>query len=221
MKNKPLLILDFDGVINPMNFQKEWIGETAPSQIDLIYKQGSNWRLFREEIDTEYFFGNDNTAEVQDTATSRTYNIQWGSQLIAAINELIEVENLRPVMLTTWKDDSVNILNPLMGLNIHEFIPPTSTSGDRYYVSDYDKYQTGKTIALQEWLKSEYGEGAVPPIVWFDDVATYYFAYYSPEYDPNDFFGTQHFKAFLTRASKGISRKELNDASDFLRSLQV
>lgn len=210
---KPVILYDFDGVINPLNFIREWIGEGEPSQLDYILRDPSSWRMRREPVDSIDYFGNDREATVMETASGKDFHIQWSSELVGAINSLISEDTARHVMLTTWEEDSVSKLNPLMGLNISEYISSTSSTGHRFYLNSYDHYQAGKRIALQGWLEDEYGQNK-PPIIWFDDVATYYWRH--P--DSASELGVPFLKAFLTQEDKGISRAEWDQTISIIKT---
>ena len=166
MTVKPLLIMDFDGVWNALNRQEVWIGENKPGELDMIFPDPKNWKLETLPISNETHFTPDEDAVVK--FDGKKVYVQWSTELVKEVNALIEEGTVDFLWLTTWKEKTDTILNPMMGLNVSEgaWIKPTRNSGSRFFVTSYDFYQVGKWVALKDFFAG-IPESHRPPIVWF------------------------------------------------------
>lgn len=169
---KPLLVMDFDGVWNPLNKFLVWTGVSDPSDEERYYRTSPFWKLIAAPVDDSVFFAPD--MEEITKFEGKKVTIQAASELVANVNGLIDQSKVDYMWLTTWKANSDTVLNPFLGLHVdnHRWIPPTKESGSRFFIDKYDVKQQGKWLALQNFYESFKSEIDRPPLIWVEDVTT-------------------------------------------------
>lgn len=168
---KPLLLMDFDGVFNALNAYWVWVGEGKPNELDYLSKEPPNWELRTDEVDNDLFFAPDRQVIVP--FDDFKVQVQWSTELVRNINQLIVHNLVDFVWLTTWKEQTDTVLTPLLGLDIDtgRWVPSTVNSGNRFFMDGHDYNQEGKWVALQEYMNINYPDER-PPVIWFEDVTT-------------------------------------------------
>lgn len=175
-----LLFFDFDGVLNPIPYRREWVGPEGdfnPYGLEVL--KGSNWTVVELSIDPDIYFAPDRTQEitVEDEygGKPRTYIVRWSSELMERINALVGSGAADFRWLTTWRENARSLLAPAIGLDPSWESVPWSQR-----MSDYD--QQGKRWAIEDMLAA----GETRPFVWVDDVATKGTATFNPS--PQDYY---------------------------------
>lgn len=158
---KPILFCDFDGVIN--QFPYRWEKETDGSHDKEIEHAGStNYGFFHDDFDDDRFFRADEF--VMLPTYKGTFAISWSSEMVERLRNLILEDKVDFVWLTTWREEAVSLLNPLLGFPQHvNYLYWTRK------MSDYS--HAGKGHAVMDYFSS-YPEQAGRKMVWIDDVAT-------------------------------------------------
>lgn len=164
------MFFDFDGVLNPIPYQRKWIGPEGPvDPYSLEMLSAENWTIEKLDIDPTTYFAPDHTDTVTIqqlwSSSESTYAIRWNSELIERINALVDSGKAQFTWLTTWREQAPRLLAPRLGLN-----PDWESMHWQDRLSDYS--QMGKAEALADWIEA----GGTDPFVWIDDVATERFA---------------------------------------------
>jgi len=75
-----LLFFDFDGVLNPVPFERNWIGTGEISELDVIFANPAKWETVELPINPDIFFAPDMTAIVNGPTplSIHTPNIRSG-----------------------------------------------------------------------------------------------------------------------------------------------
>ena len=207
----PTWFCDFDGVINAMPYERVWVGaEGRISEFDMY--DPTNWKVVTHQPDESKHFGWDNVVEAE--TGGRTFTLRFSSELVDNIRALITSGAINFVWLTSWNEDSMRVLNPLLGL-------PEDTPYLPWYQHRSDYEHMGKFSALKELLK-EIAPSARKPFIWTDDVITKHFA-------PTDFEGRKNYVEYnfsqrlkvdsliiQTNPLFGIDRREWALIEDFL-----
>jgi hypothetical protein len=174
-----LFVCDFDGVLNPIPFEKEWVGpEHDVSAFGFEMIDPKNWKTVQREIDADVYFMPDRTEKVtvsDELGYESTYIIRWSTELVERISELVESGAIEFLWLTTWRQNAQDALAPLLG-----FDPGWKHLPWQSRRSDYD--HVGKLIALEDVID----KGEDRPVVWIDDVATHRVENYSYLYGGED-----------------------------------
>lgn len=224
MSKTPLLFMDFDGVWNPINSYRVWCGEGEPTDLDYAvaesFGDSKNWRTEQYPIDNETHYTPDRNKVVK-FQTSRAVFIQWSTELVEEMNQLIHSQALEYWWLTTWKHDAELILNPEMKLDAKPtnwIDEPVSTYSRNFFIDHYDHLQTGKWLALKEFYQ-KIPKNQRPPFIWIDDVAT---AFYENAYNPTNKRASEELGVeclvIQTDQVHGISREQMSMVREFISS---
>lgn len=205
---KPLIFLDFDGVINPLNRFPKWVGEGEPTELDHIFIDPKKW--VPDEIpvpETEFYAPN--RAEVVEFH-GREYHIQWSDELVAELNDIITDGNVQIIWLTTWREYTDALLNELLGLHV----PQGSWM-------DFPRRGGGFSGKVESIGDLYQRLDPKPPFVWLDDQETHAFAnYWEGEIsEANAYLSNQLATTGLVievQGTYGISRDEIAAVRKFL-----
>lgn len=142
------IFLDFDGVINPLN---------------------RSWDKATQEVKTfpptkDIAFVPDNSAVVNFREV-RKVTVFWSSELVQALDSLQD-EDTKIIWLTTWQEEAIKKLNPLLGVDWDVSLNLTTNHGSVLP-------QIEKWFAMLDWLEASLEP--VSQIVWVDDIVTRYF----------------------------------------------
>lgn len=204
----PYMFLDFDGVFNALNTSLVYLGD-GDSRYD---DAPENWGYVRKPIVGDGFFVPDNTATVN--FSNRMITIQWSSEMVERMNEIIGLGKIVPVLLSTWRDVGVDVLMPLMGLNVDKWLD--------FGFSTLTVYEDGKFRELENLYSGLGREGnPCPPFVWVDDVAT---TPYHNLNNPNNQKVAREFNApdsliVKTDPEVGLSEYQVSRIADFVAGL--
>lgn len=209
---KPILFCDFDGVIN--QFPYRWEKETDGSHDKEIEHGGrTSYGFFYDDFNDEKFFRADEFAMV--STSKGAFPISYSSEIAERIKRLIVDDVVHFVWLTTWRDEAVSLLNPLLGLPEHvNYLHWTQK------MSDYN--HAGKGHAIMNYF-GQNPEQAERSMVWIDDVATrnYYNWRESNGFVNNNKDNHVGFPdsklILLTDEYYGISRAEMQAIEAFVR----
>ena len=210
---KPILFLDFDGVLNAFPHKFNWVGERPLNgHQGADFNDPKNWELevLKPNVETHFELDVNTTAE----HNGHTYKITYSSELVESLRKLIVEDKIKLVWLTSWREASETKLNPMLGFPKDKvgFLAWQSTS-----ISPRNP-QIGKYYGLCDYIEKREKENLIDkgtPLIWVDDLATVGFANLSPneikyrkknESSPLDNYPS----LVLTPDEKwGISRKEL------------
>ncbi len=143
--SKPVVVCDFDGVLNALNKHLEYVGEEPFDVLKEIFPKQNDWKVVVSEIDSKIYFAPDNEKLVDFPAYNgtRQVRIQWSSELVAEINKLIDSDEITFLWLTSWRHRAEDILAPTLGLH----------SRPQYWLDFGDStrhdYQPGKGDAIE------------------------------------------------------------------------
>jgi hypothetical protein len=140
---KPVIACDFDGVLNPINKHRVYVGSDTYSVLSEVFPKAGDWAIKKQEIDPTIFFAPDNEETVSWSET-RKIQIQWSSELVNEINKLIDSDKVTFLWLTSWRHRAEQILAPVLGLH----------SKPNHWVEFSDStrndFQPGKEDALRQ-----------------------------------------------------------------------
>lgn len=192
---KPILFADFDGVINAFIYDDRIVSEDTHFALDTV-----------------------------DYAVSlgKKYTLNFSSELVNQFRDLIVDDAVKWLWLTTWRDEAVTNLNPVLGFPEGKagYLPWQDTT-----ISTTNP-QIGKYFGLNDYILEQEDRGLLlpgTPIIWVDDVATMGFADLS-ETDiqrlqnnpyPQPMF---HYPTLIIKPDMrwGISRAEMQQIHDFI-----
>lgn len=147
VKNKIVIFLDFDGVINSIssfssNDNKKTIYQKNPTFDEEIKKWGNIASNFIPEF----------------------YPITYSPSIVNEINKISQLKNVKIVWLTTWRE---NVAAPLKKIGIdttdHSFLPWDNNGGSFVF----SPHIWGKAVELKNFID----ETKMFKIVWVDDEA--------------------------------------------------
>lgn len=219
MNVKPLLIMDFDGVWNALNRERVWIGEHSPTDLDYALPDPKMWKMESYPVSNETYFSPDRNELVD--FEGREIRIQWSTELVGEVNQLIKDNKVDFLWLTTWKGYTDTTLNPVMGLNVptNSWVKSSSRSGSKFFITSYDYYQAGKWLALQDYFATIPLDRR-PPVIWFEDVTTIGMSNFKND---NVKVVTEELKVpslvFQTDPKNGVAREEWEYAKKWISSL--
>lgn len=212
----PTFFCDFDGVINALPYERVWVGgDKGDGQMysPELYNP-DNWNIVVRQTDPALHFMWDEVVEVENSG--QTFTLRFSTELVSNIMSLIHSGQINLVWLTSWNEEAVNTLNPLLGLP--DDTPYLPWSQRR---SDYS--HRGKYTALRTLVN------AIPrdkrsPFVWVDDVATSSFINNAKKYQRSEhnFKRSEGVSSLILQTDPlyGISRKEWARIDTFVRKNQ-
>lgn len=212
--NKPYLFLDFDGVFNALNKEAVYVGKEPLSELKMIFRDPKDWAIETYPISEAYHYPPDNEATVE--LNNKEFLVQWSSEMISDLNEILSSDKVVPIILSTWRQVGAETIMPLMGLNV-----PASNWLD-FNNSSLNAFEAGKFMALDNLYKGLSREGnPTPPFIWVDDNATHY---YHNLYNPAEQLIAQEWGALDSLIIKpdartGISRYEMLRIKEFVDAL--
>ena len=186
-----VVVLDFDGVVNP--FALVGPGKKYYPTNHLVYVPNP---YFTEGLDEE----------------PMDYPIQWSDSLVSEINSLVQEEDTALVWLTTWKQ-YVGALSKMVG------IEPSDQQFYLDFGNDGESHpsQSDKKPAMENWLSgstvlhSEPVSDHAVKVVWVDD--TVLCGSYSGQV--KDMFDG-HLLTIAPKSMKGISVHQMSQMKKFL-----
>jgi hypothetical protein len=129
----------------------------------------------------------------------KSFLIKWSPELIAELNSL----PCDIIMLSTWKDQSVTSIAPLMTLEAEGFLD--------WQVWDYDELQFMKFVSLLE------DQIVNPrPFIWIDDEATGAYTHATPE----ELANFPSHMVIQPEGTLGLTPTHLEQIKKFLADLQ-
>lgn len=137
-----LLVLDVDGVFNPFysgTFKKSYynVTDSAKFKFDVVGYRGR--------------------------VKSRSYVLRWSKELVAEVNALVSLPNVRIVWLTTWHERMAEV-ELAFGIN------PVNESASLAWGIDSSSLQSSKVLAFRNLIRA--GDKAWRDrlrVVWVDD----------------------------------------------------
>ena len=186
-----VLVLDFDGVVNP--FDLVGPGKKYYSTNHLVYAPNPYFTEGSEDEPVDY-------------------PIRWSDNLVSEINSLVQKEDAALVWLTTWKQYA-GTLSKMVG------IEPSGQQFYLNFGDDGENHpaQSDKKPAMENWLadsavlQSESTSDHVAKIVWVDD--TVLCGSYAGQV--KDMFDN-HLLTVAPRSMKGISTHQMSQMKKFL-----
>lgn len=186
-----VVVLDFDGVVNP--FALVGSGKKYYTTNHLVY------------VPNPYFTKSSENEPVD-------YLIRWSDNLVSEINSLVQKEDTALVWLTTWKQYA-GTLSKMIGIEPYgqQFYLNFGDSGENH------PSQSSKNPAIENWLadsavlQSESTSDHVVKIVWVDD--TVLCGSYAGQV--KDMFDN-HLMTVAPKSMKGISTHQMNQMKKFL-----
>lgn len=142
-ENKRFLFLDIDGVLNPLNFERVWVGKNNGGVYDPLFDSHKNWALEEIPIDPSlayvptkrYEFMTDAWAEfdpeMQESLSKneklagkrfRKIRAHVSEELISSLNELVKKHELEVVYLTYWRSEALRLLEPELQTGAKSFL---------------------------------------------------------------------------------------------------
>lgn len=212
--NKPYLFLDFDGVFNALNSERVYVGKEPLTELKMIFRDPKEWEIETHPISESSHYPPDREAAVE--LRNREYLVQWSSEMISELNEILSNDKVIPIILSTWRQVGAEKLMPLMGLNVPE------TNWLDFNNSTLNAFEAGKFMALEHLYSGLAKEGnPTPPFIWVDDNATHY---YHNLYNPEEQLIAHEWGASTSLIVKpdartGISRYEMLRIKEFVESL--
>lgn len=212
--NKPYLFLDFDGVFNALNSERVYVGKEPLTELKMIFRDPKDWEVETHPISESSHYPPDQEATV--ALKNQEYLVQWSSEMISDLNEILSDNKVIPIVLSTWRQVGAEKLMPLMGLNVPE------TNWLDFNNSTLNAFEAGKFMALENLYSGLAKEGnPTPPFIWVDDNATHY---YHNLYNPEEQLIAHEWGASTSLIVKpdartGISRYEMLRIKEFVESL--
>lgn len=214
---KPILFLDFDGVINALPYKRNWIGPDGVGLYDPELNNPKNWEYITLTPNEETHFPLDTVKKA--THRGREYTITYSAELVDALRELIVEDKVHFIWLTTWREATQTELNPMLDF-------PADKAGWIEWQDtnlSYDNPQLGKFWGLCDYIERREREGSLEkdtPLMWVDDVATIGFnnlSDYEMEYRKKHPTPLERYPSLVltTNADFGISRAELKSLQSF------
>jgi hypothetical protein len=208
----PTVFCDFDGVLNVMPYDRVWVGDDEKNGAWNSYGiwDKNNWKVVEVAPDPKKHFVWDNIVDMP--SENGTFTLRVSTELATRLGDLIRSGAIQFVWLTTWREEAVKLLNPLLGFP--EDTPYLPWARRR---SDYT--HIGKFTALREFMEAIAPEER-QPFIWIDDVATHDFINNAKKHTRSTF----DFKKKLGVSSLiletdplyGISRSEMKRIDSFL-----
>lgn len=167
-----LVLFDYDGVLNPIPYEKRWVGPKDSAISSFASIDPKNWETVELPIDDEVYFKPDQTATVTLPGyyKDREIQVRWSTELISKINALDAGGQVEIRWLTAWRQHAPVLLAPLLGLD-----PSWESMDWQHRMSDYGQWS--KLEAIENMLE----KGERRPLVWVDDVAIKNTQYYEEE----------------------------------------
>ena len=186
-----ILVLDFDGVVNP--FALVGPGKKYYPTNHLVY------------VPNPYF------TEISEDEPA-DYPIRWSDNLVSEINNLVQNENAALVWLTTWKQYA-GTLSKMVG------IEPSGQQFYLNFGDDGENHpsQSDKKPAMENWLagstalQSESAADYDVKVVWVDDTVLCgsYAGQVKDKFD-------NHLLTVAPKSMKGISTHQMSQMKKFL-----
>jgi len=215
---KPIIFLDFDGVINAIPRERIYVGPEPADILDMYPSKNWEWKDVTPDLETHFELDQITTAHTN----GRDYKITYSSEVVAALRELIVEDKVQFIWLTTWREDAMSKLNPILGF------PNDKTSSLQWFDTSisHTNPQMGKYYGMIDYfekLERDNVDLDGTSIVWVDDVATIGFVDLT---DKEKKFRIEHYAAspvllYPSLVVKpdmhfGISRAELKSIQDFV-----
>lgn len=210
-----LILFDYDGVLNPIPYEKEWVGSSDTDISSFAAIDPRNWKVVEYPIDNEVYFTPDKTAVVSLPGyyEDREITVRWSTELIDKVNTLNQRDSVEAKWLTAWRENATALLNPLLGID-----PAWESMEWAHRMSDYSQW--GKLEAIE----NQVAQGDHRPLVWIDDVAiknAHHYATKPPEdgrADRRSPFVTHGIDTLFVETSTyfGISRAQWADIEHFV-----
>lgn len=165
--SKPLVFFDIDGVFNRIPYVERYVGPEADTEGAFPPRESvensDNWIVERLPFSEELFEDIPASEGGELLHGSWTFPTWISRELISKLRELYDGETADIVFLSLWQEHS-RYLNGLIERPIpHVRIPRRFTESER----------GSKHRALYGFLEEiEDHRGALPPLVWVDDVVT-------------------------------------------------
>lgn len=210
----PYLFLDFDGVFNALNHELIYVGESPLTELKMIFRDPKDWAIETHEVDNSTHYAPTATEEVEFRGKKLT--VQWSDEMITDFNEILNLNKVMPLILSTWRQVGAEVLMPLMGLNV-----PTTNWLD-FSDSTLNAFEAGKFRELDNLYNSlKHAGNPTPPFVWVDDNATHYYHNLNnpEEQEIAHEFGASTSLIVKPDARTGISRYEMIRIREFIEAL--
>lgn len=234
-KNKPILFIDVDGVINPLPYERVWIGPEGPVN-DFMLWDPKNWRWDKLSMDPTLHFpitrefdvkldrwadqSTEYKKHLQETQADKQYKalkISVSDVMLSELRSIIQEFDLQVVFLTYWKSEALRILEPEINLGATSFL-------DWFTGSDL-----GHAMKVHA-LSSLYEESELrAPFIFIDDEALRGLHSHSPLWHENPHNSEQSLiaqelntlsKLFIQPDTRwGIEPAHLKEMRSFLESL--
>lgn len=234
---KPYLFCDVDGVLNALMYYKIWVGPELPPDTpwwDPMMTDRKNWGVerYKEDLKKEFLIDREACTTLPakqngwgDITEEKKLILHWSSEVINTLRDLINSGKVDFYWLTTWRDDAVNLLNPLF--DFPESTPflqwqnrgmsdyNQSGKGSAIYdlFRDKEVWEDNKPYPTRRLLTDEEAAEVRKPFIWLDDVATSG----SVNFPPSQYRRQNHIQktfktknlTIKTKPRSGINRKEL------------
>ena len=136
-----------------------------------------------------------------NTATVKGYPILWSTELIAELNTLSERGDVQFIVLSTWREEALTVLAPVLGLNTHGW--------DFIHVPDTSMFVYSAWWKLEE-IQTHLEESKPEKAVWIDDDILYY----QPAMDWG--YSVSNLKIVCPHTPHGLSKPHLSGIIKFL-----
>jgi len=180
-ENKSILFLDIDGVLNPLPWERRWVGpDDVTSWWDPALNDPNNWVWDEVPIDPKKHFEvtrtfeyrNDMWAHLDDgyqkylTETKgeekryKLVKVGVADEMLDGIRQLVSDFDLQIIYLTYWKDDALRNLEPDVNLGANAYLD---------WFAESSRGIAMKINALHEFTQES---GFRQPYAFLDDEAT-------------------------------------------------
>lgn len=134
------------------------------------------------------------------------YTITWNTQVIEYLNRIISENHL--VVLSTWRQDTIDVIFPLVGLNVPEehVVLDKDTDPSSYHWSTNNKYWWKRKFAI-EFFETHPDDR----FIWIDDDHPYY-----PDHLGQEAEYSGRLLKVCPDAFYGISYKEMKMIDEFI-----
>lgn len=148
-RNLPFLFIDIDGVINPVPYEKEWVGaeDSANDPLSISASDNWAWRKIKGDPTLHYPITRELTVELDKWAGNRPISetgdkggfsykrymslvISLADEMLEELRELIKLHKVQVVYLTYWRSEAIRLLEGELQLGAIGYLDWFADFGD-------------------------------------------------------------------------------------------
>lgn len=236
-ETRPTIFMDFDGVLNPLPYEKVWIGPETHGMYDPALWDRKNWRVDTLEPDLETAYpitGEfvtkfdrwlDYPESSRDALDAEAKSKRWRKtranvmeDMLVELRRIIATYDLQLVYLTYWRREAMLRLEPELKL------------GGIGYLDWYTQSGRGHRLKIDALMDFYEATNIRTPFAIFDDESTIYLDTKTPMWPTkrmseerrvlNEELNTIPKLIFTQDPRWGVQRRELLELEKFAQSLK-